>query len=52
MDKLIIGASFKGTYHIKVWFPKRQEVGAKNQYLQKKLGKTIYMAYSIQWKMC
>lgn len=50
MDKLITGASFKGTYQD--WFPKRQEVGAKNQYLQKKLGKTIYTMSSIQWKMC
>lgn len=29
MDKLITGAPLKGTYHMGVWFPKRQEVGAK-----------------------
>lgn len=38
MDKLITGASLKGTYYMGVQFPKRQEVGAKQKHLQKKAG--------------
>lgn len=41
MDKLITGASLKGTYHMGVWFPKRQEVGAKWKHPQKKLGNEL-----------
>ena len=41
MDKLITGASVKGSYHMGVWFPKRQEVGAKRMHLQKKPGITL-----------